>query len=65
MFRKWIYFLTNFFSYKIRYLRGYKSIIKYIDYKFILIKFKLQEMCHFESVTKILVHFIKRQFLLK
>lgn len=47
--------------------KEYKSTIEYIDYKSILIKFnyRLQEMCHFESVTRIFVDFIKRQFLLK
>lgn len=68
-----IYFLTNFFSNikhqieDIKVYKEYKSTIEYIDYKSILIKFnyRLQEMCHFESVTRIFVDFIKRQFLLK
>lgn len=36
-----------------------------IYYKFILIEFnfRLQEMCHFESVIKIFLYFIKRQFI--
>lgn len=43
------------------------KVLLNIYYKFILIEFnfRLQEMCHFESVIKIFLYFIKRQFLLK